>query len=215
MDRQKTALHFLSLGYRDYIASRVLLHNQLIIQGITLSSSSIEKYLKAVLALHGITLRVHLDNIPKIQQALAECYTDFTNKFDKRFLDILSKAYKIRYYNNLQEPITIGFFVNQFIGELDFAIYFMEFKVFQGISKEDGSHVTTEYKRAIEEKVEHLYLNNYILKGISKKEHMEQEDNGFAIYLDASKPFGELTVLGTGIRNDYDGRMYEITFKLN
>ena len=39
----------MDLGYRDYIAARLLLNNHMIIQGLTLASTSVEKYLKALI----------------------------------------------------------------------------------------------------------------------------------------------------------------------
>lgn len=55
-----------------------------------------------------------------------------------------------------------------------------------------------------------LSKNNYIIEGITKKEHMEKPDNGFGIYMDPTKPAGEVHVEGKGIRNKYEGRMFII-----
>lgn len=41
----------LDLGYRDYIAARFLLNNKFIIQGLTLASTALEKYLKSLIVL--------------------------------------------------------------------------------------------------------------------------------------------------------------------
>ena len=42
----------IDLGYRDYIAARVLLNKHLLVQGLTLASTSVEKYLKAIIVLN-------------------------------------------------------------------------------------------------------------------------------------------------------------------
>ena len=125
MNEQQLAYSFLLLAYRDYLAARCLLNNGFFLQGLTLSSSAIEKYFKVILALHGNRRKdmgVHLDRLSKLKALLAECYYDVTLKLDDRFLGLLSKAYKIRYYDNLSTPITISFFVNQLIGELDYSL---------------------------------------------------------------------------------------------
>lgn len=202
--------HLLTLGYRDYIAARFLLHNEFIMQGITLASSSIEKYLKAILAMQGKgkkDMGVHMDKLDKIRTLLKTTYIDVTEKIDERFLEILGKAYSIRYYDDLKGPVSFGFFVNQFIGELDFSVHLIDSLFI--FSEQNRS----SYQVAILQKNEHLLHNNYILQGITKKEHMEKPDNGFGVYIDASFPYGEVHATGKGISNKYDGRIYIVNVK--
>src|SRR5690606_25191579 len=108
------AYSLIQLGFNDYIAARHLINNGYILQGVTLASTAVEKYLKVILVSKGKTKKdigVHLDRIDKLKQQLDECYADFTNKIDERFLEILGKAYKARYYDDIKAPITIGFFI--------------------------------------------------------------------------------------------------------
>ena len=213
-DPHSLGFALITLGYRDYIAARFLLNHNFIIQGVTLASTAIEKYLKAILAINGRTKKVHLDKLEELRSLLNESYYDIPNKFDKRFLNILAKAYKIRYYDNLNEPITIGFFVNQFIGELDYAISFIETQVIVNLKNQKGEVISTPYYQDIEAQEPHLFFNNYILSGITKKDHMEKIDNGYAIYVDNNNPGGELIAKGNNIRNSYNGNMTEIHFKI-
>ena len=46
-----TGSSLMDLGYRDYIAARFLLNNKFIIQGLTLASTALEKYLKSLIVL--------------------------------------------------------------------------------------------------------------------------------------------------------------------
>lgn len=113
-------------------------------QGVTLASSAVEKYLKFILALHGVgkkQMGVHLDKLPKLKELLAKHYYDVTLKMDERFLNILGIAYKIRYYDEIKEPITFGFFINQFLGELDFCIHLLE-----GLIVSDNKESETPFK---------------------------------------------------------------------
>ncbi len=71
----------------------------------------------------------------------------FTKKFDPVFLDVLEKAYKIRYYDKLEKPVQFGFFVNQFLGELDSTVDYLEKILSPGLL----------YRRAIKNKEPHLY----------------------------------------------------------
>ena len=214
MDEHNLAFSLLSLGYKDYIASRFLINNNYLLQGVTLASSAVEKYFKVILALNGKTKRemgVHLDRLDKLKTLLIECYTDITIHLDERFLEVLGKAYQARYYDNLTQPITISFFINQLLGELDFTINFIENLI--TLKTPNGEPFKTPYKRAIDENVLDLYFNNYILQKIPKKEFMEAVDNGFAVYIDYNNNIKEFEVQGTNIRNRYDGTIWEINLE--
>ncbi len=214
MDNDTHAYSLIQLGFNDYIAARHLINNKFILQGVTLASTAVEKYLKAILAskgIKGINKRVHLDKIDKLKTSLSECYTDFTNRIDERFLEILGKAYQTRYYDDLKSPVTIGFFVNQFLCELDYSISFFENVLYENIVDEKGNKVQTLYKRYVSEVNPVLILNNYLFAGISKKECMEQLDDGFCIYINPDRWNGNILTEGHGIKNLYDGRITLIT----
>ncbi|WPV01915.1 hypothetical protein SNE26_09030 [Mucilaginibacter sp. cycad4] len=111
MTEQQLAYSLLSLGYKDYIASRVLINNGYPGQGLTLASSAVEKYLKVILAVNRKTKKemgVHLDRWDKLKTLVTECYTDISKFLDERFMTLLGKAYQARYYYNLSRPITIS-----------------------------------------------------------------------------------------------------------
>ena len=207
MDKDTHAYSLIHLGFTDYIAARHLINNKFILQGVTLASTAVEKYLKAILASKGKNKRVHLDKLDKLKMLLSECYTDFTNRIDERFLGLLGKAYEIRYYDDLKSPVTIGFFVNQFLCELDYSISFFENVLYENIFDENGNKIPTLYKRYAAETNQDLVLNNYLFAGISKKECMEQPDHGYCIYINPDKWNGNILTEGHGVKNQYDGRM--------
>ncbi|MBZ4042614.1 hypothetical protein [Flavobacterium hibisci] len=64
-----------------------------------------------------------------MKNLLSKVNNDVSEEFDPLFLEILTKAFKIRYYDNLREPIFIGFYLNQFIGELDWTGLFTFWKI--------------------------------------------------------------------------------------
>lgn len=196
-----TGSALVDLGYRDYIASRFLLNNKFIIQGLTLASTAIEKYLKSLIAFTSKgdeKYYYHFDNLKKLKSLLEKNYQDVTKKFDPVFLDILEKAFKIRYYDRLKEPVRIGFFLNQFIGELDDVVHQLETSI----------ALQTPYKRAIAANDPHLYENNFILNKLDKKEFMERPDTAFSVHIQiASSSHREDTVVGKDIINKYEGRL--------
>ncbi len=204
-DKFLTGQSLIDLGYRDYIAARFLLNNHFIVQGLTLASTAIEKYLKSLIVFTSQEkekYNFHLDNLGKLKDILSKNNNDVTEKFDPVFLSILEKAYKIRYYDNIKEPIAISFFINQFIGELDDTIHLMENFVLKVHSME------TIYRRAVENKDPHLYKNNFILNKQNKKKFMEKPDNGFSIYIQVgASVHSENIVKGKNIKNKYEGRL--------
>lgn len=195
----------MDLGYRDYIAARFLLNNKFIIQGLTLASTALEKYLKSIIVLTSKEKEkysYHLDNIVKLKNILARNYHDVTKKFDPVFLNILEKVYKIRYYDNLKEPLFIGFYLNQFIGELDDTIHSLE-QLFPN---------TSPYTRAVKNRDHHLHENNFILNKQNKKEFMQKPDTGFSVSIAVgSQIFTESIVEGKDISNNYEGQIATFT----
>lgn len=216
MTNNEFAYSLLSTGYDDYIASRVLLNKDYHIQGLTLASSAIEKYLKVILAVHGKTKKemgVHLDRWNKLESMIKDCYTDISKFLDERFLDLLGKAYQARYYDNLNTPIMISFFKNQLVGELDYTVDFIEKIV--TLKGENGQLLQTPYKWAIAGKESDLFENNHVLNGIPKKEFMEMPDEGFGYYIDINKKYMAIEVEGKNIVNVYSGRIAEINLKFS
>ncbi|MBW8198289.1 hypothetical protein [Flagellimonas abyssi] len=202
----------IDLGYRDYIAARVLLNKHLLVQGLTLASTSVEKYLKAIIVLNlkkKEHYHYHLDRFESLKKLLSKLNNDVTEEFDSIFLDILQNAFRIRYYDKINRPIFMGFYINQFIGELDFTVDFMEKYIY---SSQNGGFSMTKYFQAIENNDTHLYENNYILKNENKKEFMERSDIGFSIYINTGPKFHRENVVKGGItKNKYDGEISKFT----
>lgn len=209
-EKHLNASTLVELGYRDYIAARFLLNNQFIIQGITLSSSAVEKYIKALIVLTSnevVWYGYHLDNFNKLKGILERNRFDVTKNWDPVFLGILENAYKIRYYDRLKETIRIGFYLNQFIGELDDTVHSIE-KLSHGMS----------YNRAIQNKDQHLYENNFILNKLNKKEYMERPDTAFSVRIQIGPvSHHEYTVVGRDISNKYEGHIsvFSDPFEIN
>jgi HEPN domain-containing protein len=200
------------LGYRDYIAARFLLNNRYIVQGLTLASTAVEKYLKSLIAFNLKEKKrydVHLSNLAKLKRILNENNCDVTNNLDLIFLNILEQIYKIRYYDTLKKPISIGFYLNQFIGELDNTIYLLE----TSLNPEASSNSITPYKRALKNKDPHLLKNNFVLKKQDKKTFMEKPTTAFSIHVYVSSPHQiENTAVGKNIKPPkYEGQLSTFT----
>ena len=215
MNNEEYARCLLSLGYRDYIASRFLLNNSYILQGAVLASSAVEKYLKAGLALNGKRLnKYHLDNLGQFKSQYSQTpYHEIFDVLDPVFLTILGKVYKYRYYDEktITKPDTIGFLVNQFIGTLDFTILKLD-SLFILSYNENGISIPldTRLKSAAKNSLPDLWLNNYVLHGLDKIEFMNRKSKAFGIYITPFEFGLELEITGNDIVGSYEGKMLTI-----
>lgn len=211
MRNNQMAIGFLSLAYKDYLASRFLINNDFIIQGVVLASSAIEKYLKVILSVHGIYKKIHLDRLEDLKSLFmkTEYYVLF-DKFDTVFLDILGKGYKYRYYDEstVKEADTIGFIVHQFLGELDYTIFLINELI--KFKDKDDKIISTAYIRDIESRNPNLFLNNYILNQIPKKEFMDRIGRAYGIHVNPRFLGEEIEINGIGVRGEYNGKIWVI-----
>lgn len=211
----------LSLGYRDYIASRFLLNNDYILQGTLLASSAVEKYLKAGLALNGKRLnKYHLDRLGQFKSLYSQTpYHMMFDVLDPVFLEILGKAYKYRYYDEkkITKPDTIGFLVNQFLGTLDFTILKLD-SLFIVTKERDGVATSqdTQLKRAAKSRLPDLWLNNYVLNNIDKTEFMNRKSKAFGLHITPLNFGEEIEIIGWDVIGLYEGKMWTLMadFKL-
>jgi hypothetical protein len=219
MTNSEYAKGLLSLGCRDYLASRFLLNNNYILQGTVLASSAVEKYLKAGLALNGKRLnKHHLDSLGQFKSLYSQTpYHMMFDVLDPVFLAILGKAYKYRYYDEktVTKPDTIGFLVNQFLGTLDFTILKLD-SLFVITSEKDGVTISqdTQLKRAAKSGLPDLWLNNYVLNKIDKVEFMNRKSKAFGLHITPLNFGEELEITGHDVVGPYEGKMWTVTLNL-
>lgn len=177
------------MAYDDYIAARFLINNNYVLQGAILACTSVEKYFKALLQalFPNQPPKVHLDRLSELKARLDNTeYREIFNHIDNTFLKELSIIYKFRYYDNFREPTSIGFLVNQFLGELDSVVLNVFTKLI--IPKyTNGSTMKISLYRDIESFDKQLYYNNYVLNNINKVEFMNRETHGFGFYINPKK----------------------------
>lgn len=202
--------HYLHLGYLDYIAARFLLNNNFMEQGITLSSTAVEKYIKAVLASYGVTKPVHLHELNKLEKLLKSKGITLLDDLDLAYLGLLGRSYRFRYFDDLKPGSSYGFLKWQVIGELDATISLIEASF--TLKTRSGKERDSPYNLAKEAKNEHLYMNNFVLEGIKKKTFMEKEGPMFCLLL--SKHQLIITMKHENIRvKDYKGEINVITME--
>ncbi len=211
-EKLNTGYTLVDLGYLDYLAARLLLNNHLIIQGLTLASTALEKYLKAIIVFNleqKEKYHFHLDRFESLKKLLVKVNNDITEEFDAVFLDILQNAFRIRYYDGIKEPIFMGFYINQLIGELDYTIDFLEKFI---TNTQSGGKSISKYFSSIKNNDYKLYENNFILSNENKKDFMEKPDIGFSIYIRMSSIVQEEKIVkGGSTQNKYEGQISKFT----
>ncbi len=214
-ERVNIALGMIQTAYSDYIAARVLLNKNHTLQGVILASTAIEKYFKALIIAHsGINKPVHFDKFDRIKKAVEEIgYSVLIDNMDPCFIDILTKAYPLRYYDNIEFPTSIGFFKNQFLGELDQAIYFFDKAI---ILSNDKGAILSPFKLDLQNKNPDLLENNWVSHNpMDKKRFMEANCEGFAIYIHPQYLFHGVKVSSEKGLIPYNGSMYVINVQLD
>ncbi|WPV67038.1 hypothetical protein [Chitinophaga sp. LS1] len=202
-------LGLINNAYSDYIAARVLLNKDLIIQGAILASTAIEKYLKVLIcACTGKIVQIHLTKLEEIKAQIEKIgYSVLFEKIDLKFLEILSKVYKLRYYDTIKKPTTVGFFKNQFLGELDGTEALFK-KIINPYNSETNEVILTPFKRELKNSNPDLLTNNWVATGDkNKKNFMETDAVGFAIHILPYNLLEEIHIHSRPMNLLYEGSM--------
>lgn len=184
-DKENKALGLLRTAYNDYIAARVLLNKGYTLQGMILASTAVEKYLKmGVCAKTGEITAVHMDKFDALKQEVIDIgYEVLFQKIDPLFFDLLSKVYPLRYYDNVKDTFSIGFFKNQLLGELDTAVYW--FDQWMTLTKADTKEpMLSPVRRDFQSGNVDFLENNWVAsKEKDKKKFMETDCVAFGLQI--------------------------------
>ena len=161
--------HFRKLGYLDYVAARLLLRNGREIQGLILSSTAIEKYLKAVLATAGKATATHLDSDGFVE-ILQQNGRDVRSYISGNFLQYLGRAYAFRYLEINSGPASIAVEQRKLLAELDYSVNQFESAITLAVN---GVIQKSPYTVAVETHDRSVWDDNYILMRTSKSEFVE------------------------------------------
>ncbi len=173
------SISFLKLAFSDYIAARVLITKGEVFNGMILASTSVEKYLKALLAIKGVKKPVHLSEFDKLHELLSANGISVLNNLDEKFIGLLGTLYNFRYHDNTKKDVDgVGFLVNQVFGELDYTVNHIEASI-TITSKIDGKVWNSPYKLAVQSNDARIMENNYLLNGINKNEYMSRDSLAF------------------------------------
>jgi len=173
-------LGFLSDGYSDYLAARVLLNSKLLKQGAVLASSSLEKYLKLILGLHGNRSHGHLKKAH--WNALKNHSPDMHRKIDEEFMLLCQKSYKLRYQESLEPGFNLVIPQWDFLAELDRAVSLIESSTIISNVSSNGKRRCGEYLDDKEKSDPRILDYNHVLLDFPIRQlHEKQPQNVYEI----------------------------------
>ncbi len=158
---------FLTAAYRDYIAARVLLLEDLPLQGAIQASTAIEKYFKVLLAFQGNQSSGHLKkaHFNAVRNFDPELYASL----NESFLELLRRVYAYRYPDALKPGTNVVIATAEFMAELDHTAL----AIHGGIAmKENGKEVETSLEEAVRREDPRLFSGNHVIGSIPKQEYI-------------------------------------------
>ena len=105
-------------AYEDYLASRILLNNNLLLQGAILANTSIEKYFKAILTFKGDTVK-RSHSITRLLPSIRNFDKDLYNKLDREFIATIEKSYPLRYIDTVLKNTKLALRKKEVLANLD------------------------------------------------------------------------------------------------
>ncbi len=200
LEQVNKTLSFLNLGFKDYLAARVLLGADLLLQGAILGSSAIEKYFKAIMAFRGSVSKGHLKkaHLASVKNFDPKLYASL----NESFLLFLQKCYELRYFDHIVLGFNLCVESRPTIAELDYTVSEIE-KRFKVGRRDQG--LRTMYSLAVDSKDQMLYKNNHVLKGIDKDFFIAQEQ-GFVYEMRLDAKYGFIEAMyQSAVKAPHDG----------
>lgn len=160
--RVETARAFLRDAFSDYIAARVLFLAELPQQGAILSSTAIEKGVKAMLALRGNKSHGYLKSA---HWNVLRTGRDLGKLLDRDFVELNRRAYGLRYTDALAFELNFVIASREFLAEMDHTILSIlsRFEI-----EPDGKPPQRPYEPILKKGNDRLLKDNHVLRGVPK-----------------------------------------------
>jgi len=155
--------NFLALALDDYLAARLLLRTGLLPQGTALAATSVEKHLKAVLALDNLFTKKHLGCSGLLTLA-RKGHPELANALNRDFMKFLDRAFRLRYASVDGPGFNLVISQHRTLIELDRTMVEIDsgFKV-DGVKVLDA----TPFREAIQARKQLLFDDNVALGDVS------------------------------------------------
>jgi HEPN domain-containing protein len=167
-DQARLVLHWLTWADTDYLAARKLLMDGLLVQGASLANTAVEKYLKALITLHGKTV-VRIHNPLAIYLKVKEQGSSL--QLDESFLELLGKSYEMRYPDDIEDGYNLVLSQALVLDALDQTVKSIADRV--TIKNVDGA-IKRKLDLLVEQRSPQLFSMNTALGSITKDALLSQ-----------------------------------------
>jgi hypothetical protein len=158
-------MYWVGWADQDYVAARILLLTGLVVQGATLACTAVEKYLKAVCTISGVSYQGIGHDVCKLNGVLH--HKRIPLHVNIKFLRFLNKAYKLRYPDELASGFNIALNSIATLVELDKTVHVIR----AGFTfKRNGHSVTAKLEESLKNRTQELLIKNCALAGADKKQ---------------------------------------------
>ena len=163
---------FLNNGNLDYLSSRILFNKDKIIQACFLANTAVEKIFKSIIYIGGReTRKTHV--LTNLYPTVINTIPQLKDIINYEFIVELSKIYKCRYTDDLENNFNVVIVKRKYLSELDELFHYVNNRL-----KIRTSHgeMKSRYIDWVENNEHDLYLNNYLLESGTKTDFVEQID---------------------------------------
>lgn len=167
--RTVTAMHFRKSAFMDYLAARVMMFEKMPLQALISAATSVEKYLKAVLAIFGKTTNTHLDSDDFYEIFAPDTY-DIHSYVNENFVRYLGRVYRLRYIEATTGPISVAIEVRKVLAELDELVHNFENRL---VVKQGNWIAATNYQNIGGQFDQRIWRENHVLCQVAKREYVE------------------------------------------
>ncbi len=192
-------LSFLNLAFKDYIAARILILNNQLLQGAVQASTSIEKYFKAIDRMKGNRTGGHL-KIALLNQ-VKNYDPKLLDSLNNSFLEFLIKVYELRYFDTVPTGFSVNINSNQLLAEIDYTVSEIQKRF---VLKAEGKVIETLYDTFLRQNDPNLFRGNFLLQGQEKKEFVEGKSTQYGILVTKDKSILEVSYVPDKFSDDGD-----------
>lgn len=162
----------LSMSFNDYLAARILINRNKLLQGCILANTSIEKYFKALMEVQS-TNAFGKHDLMKQMPFIKNQYPSLYKKLNIEFLTQLSEIYKSRYIDSLPIGYSFAIIQRKYIAELDYTYSILE-PIIEISNSKSGDKADFGYQISLKNNDNDLWSENYLLNKLDKTTFIEQ-----------------------------------------
>jgi uncharacterized protein YxjI len=183
---------------KDYLSARPLLLASLLVQGTVLSNTAIEKYLKTICLMAAATFPRACHDVPVLYGILMSRGIDLG--LNPQYLELLRKAYELRYPDNLEAGYNICLSQAKLIAELDSTV----FKIRKGFQfrRSDGKPVASYLDQLLEVRDKNLLDLNSSFGATARNDIFTQKNSCYELRVLENGSIIEAQYQTTGVKDD-------------